>query len=176
MKFHISMNDDDYIEFNNFLAFNTKAGKGAITRGRFLGLAISAVIMLVLFIAKADNWLIITEACMLAVFSIAVYVLYPGSVKKSLKKRILKLKEDGHLAYVPESDLDFQNSEIFEVRPDGERHIPYTDIQSVSEAEDYIYLRKGAQEALVLPKRCLEGRDGELLAFLRERVKTVVTV
>ena len=61
MKFHISMNDDDYIEFNNFLAFNTKAGKGAITRGRFLGLAISAVIMLVLFIAKADNWLIIPE-------------------------------------------------------------------------------------------------------------------
>lgn len=174
MKYHIELDDEDYIEFNTFLTYNTKAGQAAITRGRFLGLAISALVMLILFVAQADKFLIIVEACMLAVFSIAVYVLYPKSVKKMLRKRIMKMKEEGKLAYVPESDLDFREDEIFEVRPDGERHIKYDSVMSVEETEQYVYVRLGVQEALVLPKRCLGNSAGDLVEFLKTKVQTVV--
>ena len=78
----------------------------------------------------------------------------------SVTDMLWKEMEAGRLTY----------DEIFEIRHDGERHIPYSDIISIGEEEDYIYLRKGVQEALVLPKRCLEGKSEELLAFIRARV------
>lgn len=173
MKFNIELNDEDYIRFNTFLLFHSNSGKKAITMGRCLGLAISLLVMLVLVLAKADNWLIIVEACMLAVFSIVVFVMYPSMAKKKLRKNILKLKEEGELPYVKQSTLEFRDSDIFEEKKDGTRVIPYSDLMCAYDTDDYIYLKKGAQEALVLPKDCLEGRDGELVAFLSGKVNVI---
>ena len=170
MRFNIELDDEDYINFNNYLIFNTVEGRKSILRGRLLGPLISLLVMLVLIIAKTDKGLIITEFCFLSVFSIAVFFIYPKTIKKSLRKRILAMKKDGRLAYEPESTLEFRDGEIFEIRHDGERHIPYSEIVNIGEDEDYIYLRKGAQEAILLPRRCLDGRDEEVLAFVRERV------
>ena len=170
MRFNIELDDEDYINFNTFLVFNTKEGQKQVLKGRLIGPAISLLIMIVLVLAKADKWLIITELCFLTVFAIVTFLLYPKTIKKSLRKHILAMKKDGKLPYEAESTLEFREDEIFEIRHDGERHIPYSDIISIGEEEDYIYLRKGVQEALVLPKRCLEGRSDDLLAFVKARV------
>ena len=69
MRFNIELDDEDYINFNTFLVFNTQAGQKAIMKGRLLGPAISLLVMVVLLLAKADKWLIVTEFCFLAVFA-----------------------------------------------------------------------------------------------------------
>ena len=170
MRFNIELDDEDYINFNTFLVFNTQAGQKAIMKGRLLGPAISLLVMVVLLLAKADKWLIVTEFCFLAVFAVVTFLFYPKTIKKSMRKHILAMKKDGKLPYEAESTLEFREDEIFEIRHDGERHIPYSDIMSIGEEEEYIFLRKGVQEALVLPKRCLEGKSEELLAFVKARV------
>lgn len=170
MRFNIELDDEDYINFNTFLVFNTQEGRKAIMKGRLLGPAISLLVMVVLLLAKADKWLMITEFCFLAVFATVTFLMYPKTIGKSMRKHILAMKKDGKLPYEAESTLEFKDDEIFEIRHDGERHIPYSDIMSIGEEEDYIYLRKGVQEALVLPKRCLEGKSEELLAFVKSKV------
>ena len=87
MRFNIELDDEDYINFNTFLVFNTQEGRKAIMKGRLLGPAISLLVMVVLLLAKADKWLMITEFCFLAVFATVTFLMYPKTIGKSIRRR-----------------------------------------------------------------------------------------
>ena len=164
MKFKVNIEEEDYILYNIYIAFHSKSGRAALLKGRLFGLAISLFALLVMVVVHAEKGLILTEAAFLAVFSAVWYVVYPHFAKKSIRKQILKLKEEGR--------LPFKDDVIHEELADGTRDVPYRDIMSVEENGDYIYLRKGVQEAILVPERCLNVPIADFLAFVKEKVKS----
>ena len=171
MTFDVDITEDDYINFNIFTTFNSEQGKKMILMGRMLGICISLLVMLVLVIAGASTYLIICEAVFLTIFSIVIFFRYPGMVKKRIRKGIIKMKDEGKLPYVEKATLEFREDELFENRMDGTKLMPYTDFIDACVTDDCIYLRQGAQMAVLLPKRCLGDREGELLEFLATKMK-----
>ena len=87
MKFKVKIEEEDYIRYNIYIAFHSRAGRGALFRGRIFGLAISLFALLVMYVVKADRGLIMTEAAFLAVFSAIWFFSYPYFAKKSIRKR-----------------------------------------------------------------------------------------
>ena len=171
MKFKVKIEEEDYIRYNIYIAFHSRAGRGALFRGRIFGLAISLFALLVMYVVKADRGLIMTEAAFLAVFSAIWFFSYPYFAKKSIRKQILKLKEEGRLPYEREATLEFRDDEIYEELADGTRHVPYSDIISVEENEEYIYLRKGVQEAILIPEKYLSVPRATFVDFINEKIK-----
>ena len=171
MRFKVQIEEEDYILYNVYIAFHSKAGRRLLVRGRLFGLALSLFALLVMYVAGADKGLIVTEAIFLAVFSAVWFFVYPYFAKKSIRKQILKLKEEGKLPYEREALLEFKDDEIYEELKDGTRHVPYSDIMSVEESGDYIYLRKGVQEAIIVPERCLNVPIADFLSFMNDKVK-----
>ena len=173
MKFDIELTEEGYIDFNIFVIFHSEQGKKGIARGRLLGAAVSLLVMFILFVAGADKWLITWEAILLTIFSVVVFVMYPGMVKKKVRSNIQKMKLEGRLPYEPTSTLEFRENELFEVTPQGTRTVPYSEFMDAYDTDEYIFLREGAQKAFVLPKHCLGDREAELLAFLTGKMKVV---
>ena len=68
MKFKVKIEEEDYIRYNIYIAFHSRAGRGALFRGRIFGLAISLFALLVMYVVKADRGLIMTEAAFLLSF------------------------------------------------------------------------------------------------------------
>lgn len=171
VRFRVQIEEEDYILYNIYIAFHSKSGRRLIIRGRLFGLALSLFALLVMFVAGADRGLIVTEAIFLVVFSAIWFFVYPSFAKKNIRKAILKLKEEGRLPYEREALLEFKDDEIYEELADGTRHVPYSDIMSVEENGDYIYLRKGVQEAIIVPERCLNVPIADFLSFMNSKVK-----
>ena len=172
MKFKVNIEEEDYILYNIYIAFHSKSGRAALLKGRLFGLAISLFALLVMAVVHAEKGLILTEAAFLAVFSAVWFIAYPYFARKSIRKQILKLKEEGRLPNEREALLEFRDDVIHEELVDGTRDVPYRDIMSVEENEDYIYLRKGVQEAILVPERCLNVPIADFLAFMDEKVKS----
>lgn len=171
MKFKVKIEEEDYIRYNIYITFHSKAGRGALFRGRIFGLAVSLLALFIMFIAGADKMFIMTEATFLAVFSLIWFFVYPHFAKKSIRKQILKLKEEGRLPYERETLLEFRDDEIYEELADGTRHVPYSDIISVEENDEYIYLRKGVQEAILIPEKYLTVPRATFVDFMKEKIK-----
>lgn len=169
MKFKVKLDDEDYIRFNIYNAFHSKMGRKMILRGRLLGLAISLLVLFVMFMAGAERSLILVETAFLAVFSAVCWFMYPRWAEKSIRKQIMKMKEEGPLPYEKETVLEFRESDIFEERLNGTRTVRYTEITGVEENDAYIYLRKSAQEAILVPEKYLTVPVADFLAFIKEK-------
>lgn len=170
MKVTVHLDDEDYIQYNIYHMFHSKVGQKAILMGKLLGPAISVLVLAVMLIAGADKYLLIVEAVFLSIFSVVTFFTYPSYVTKKLRKQILKMKEEGALPYVKDSTLEFGKDEILEILPNGERHTPYSGIMSVEENGEYIYLRKGAQEVLIVPEKALPVPRDTFVSFMRQKV------
>lgn len=170
MKLTVHIDEEDYIRYNIYHIFHSDAGRKAILKGRCLGFAISALVLFVMFVVGADKWLMVTEAVFLSIFSVVVFVTYPSWVKKKVRKQIVNMKKEGALPYVSDSTLEFRDDEIYEIRPDGVQHRPYSSFIGVEESEEYIYIRKGAQEVIIVPEKYLTMPREEFLAFLKDRI------
>ena len=169
MRFKVTLDDEDYIRFNIYNAFHSKTGRKLILRGRLLGLAISLLVLFVMFAVGAERDLILIEAAFLAVFSLVCWFTYPRWAETSIRKQILGMKDEGPLPYEKETVLEFRESDVFEELLNGTRTVGYSEITGVEENDVNIYLRTSAQEDIIVPERCLTVPVADFLAFMREK-------
>lgn len=98
MSFDISVDDNDYIEFNIFHLFNSKEGKKSITSGRLIAAIISVFAFVIINIFDNDKSGHLLYGIFLLIYSVVSFIRYPKRAKKKVKKNLTKLREEGRIA------------------------------------------------------------------------------
>lgn len=169
MKFKINLRDEDFIAFNIFYIFRSKGGKRSITIGRCSVLIVAILAIIAFAVARGASKVLLVEAIVLLVIAILWFFLYPKLIKRSVGKRLIKMRRDGNLPYETEVELDFSDTQVSEKTESTFRETPYSDFINIQETDEYIYLEKNTAESLIIPLRCVEDKDA-LLSFLREKI------
>lgn len=169
MNFKINLTDDDFIAFNTYYIFQSRAGKRSILIGRCSILIAAILVLIVSFVMKGGSRVVLIEGIILLVLAVIWFVLYPNLIKRNIAKRVRKLRREGNLPYESEVELSFSDTGITEKTETTCRETPYTDFREVTEAGQYIYLAKHTAESMIIPVRCLEDPHG-FLAYIHERI------
>jgi len=169
MRFHILLNNDDYFAMNEYLQMYSPTGKKQILIGRFLTAIFSVFLFLFVFLMGVRGRLMIIETIVLIVLSVYNFFAYPKTVKKGLRRKVDQVCKTGKLPYDPDSVVDFTEECIFEYSPVSSHRFEYRDIHSIANIDGYIILLFSPIQGIILPLRCLEGREAELMALLNAK-------
>ena len=168
MKLHITLTPDDYIAFNIAHAFRSPAQQKNLRIGRLMPAMISLFFVLLFLACGMRGAVLWTEIAALAIVAAIGYFRYPKTYEKSIRKHILKLKEEGKLPYAEESDVEFGEEAIAETAPNHSLLIPYCDLLDVWETSEHFFVMFGALQAIIIPKRCVAD-PRQLSALLKEK-------
>ncbi|MDF2845258.1 MAG: hypothetical protein K0R00_3684 [Herbinix sp.] len=69
-EFNITLDDNDYLLFNQYHLFNSHNGKNFLRYYRFLAPFVSLIIIVIFYIAGSDFELILFEAILMTIISI----------------------------------------------------------------------------------------------------------
>ncbi len=150
-EFKVTLNDEDYLLFNQYHLLNSPSGKKYLTSVRFLIPFICFMVVVIFCIAGSDFGLILTEAILMAVFSVLCIAYSKKVILKSMNKRILKMKKEGRLPYSNDAVLMFDDEKIHEITPDTENITKYSLMEKVAVTEKAIYIYFSSMQAYILP-------------------------
>ena len=168
MKLHITLTLDDYIAFNIAHAFRSPAQQKNLRIGRLMPAMISLFFVLLFLACGMRGAVLWAEIAALAIVAAVGYFRYPKTYENSIRKHILKLKEEGRLPYSEESDVAFGEDSMTETAPNHTNLIPYSDLLDVWETDEHFFVMFGALQAIIIPKRCVDDPQ-LLLAFLSKK-------
>ncbi|MCL2677728.1 MAG: YcxB family protein [Clostridiales bacterium] len=151
-KFNITINEEDYFEFSKWHGLNSSAGKKALRSLRFFMPALSALIIFILWIAKANIVFAIVSIIVLAILSV-LWVVYGAKslFVNTVKINIENAKKGGRLPYGKEATLVFEDEAIIDNSPEGETKTRYSAIERIVETERYIYVFMNSVEGYIIP-------------------------
>ena len=175
MKFHVTLNDDDYLAFNVCNYMNNPANKQVLLKEllKMAGWSVLLVLMVFIFTEPGSSAWIILLGVLLAFNGALIYYVIPrtGRVRKFMENYMEKLKEQGKLPYDAEVTVEFSDEEIRETSASGMQHRKYSEIAKMLRDEERIYITLDAVRAVILPLRCLDGKENELLEFLEGKLR-----
>ncbi len=149
-EFKITLDDDDFLLFNQYNLFNSTIGKKNLMVFRLIIPFIALMFAVVIFLVTLDFQLFLIEAIVMTILSI----LWIGFSKKmlliSLNKNIKKMKKEGKLLYTNEAVIKFDDEIIHEISPNTELKLKYQMVEKIAVTEKAIYIYFGSQ-AFVLP-------------------------
>jgi len=151
LEFKITLDDDDYLLFNQYHLLNSPIGKKSLILFRFIIPFISFMFVIIFLIAGSDFLLILIEAIMLTILSIFWIGYSKRILLKSMKKRMIKIKKEGRLPYSNEAILRFDNESIYEITPKTEGKTNYSLVEKIAVTEKAIYIYFSAIQAYILP-------------------------
>ena len=143
MKFHITLNDDDYIAFNVCSYLNNPINRPNFLNS-FLKSAAWSVLLVLLF------FLFIDQDKFFALILLAVFLILDGALvmyqaaswprqsRKQIEGYIKKLKEQGKLPYEPEKTVEFLEEEVRGTGASGVEHRKYLDFIGILRDEEHI--------------------------------------
>lgn len=169
MKFNITLNDQDYIRFNQKYILTSREGKRTLRMVRLVPIVMCSLAVFCMAIAGAERGLLITEIIGLTIACIVMELFTKKFLIWSVTKAALRMKKDGKLPYSPEAVVEFGENEILEDSDEMTITAPYRSIHRVDMDDEYIFLFKDAMQGFILPIRCLEGREQEVREYVREK-------
>lgn len=174
--FKVALNDQDYYNFNKFVAFKGKQGKKEIRKARFY--------LSVLFVALAVLFLVLEDFSKDGLYSALAYVillvivqaLFKPMMHLIIKMQIKMLKKGGKMPYSAESVLTFTDEGFSEVSAEHKTEQTYAAIECVSVVEGMaVYVHINKLMGFLLPEKAFEDKaqwDG-FVVFLQTKVPTV---
>ena len=170
MKFYLTVNDEDYIKFNEYHVMNSKSCAGMLWLTRLILPVMAALVIVIMKLAGISIGLLIAECIALAVLTVVWQFKAKKILARSVKTSVEKLKKDGKLPYSPEAEIEFADTELIETTARSVQRWNYDEIRSVGDTQEHIFILIGAMQGMILPKRCLNGKENGLLNVLKEKM------
>lgn len=159
-SFKYILNDEDYISFNKYHLLNSSTGKRNLMSFRFIIPFFCFLIIIIFYVTSYDNpILIISEAVLMAIFSVLWIVLSKKFMLYSIKRHVKKLKSDGRLPYGGNGELIFNDESIHDISAKTESKISYTLIEKIGVTQEAIYIYFSSIQAFILPTSVFAGDD-----------------
>ncbi len=170
-EFKITLDDNDYLLFNQYHLFNSPIGKKTLMSFRFIVPLICFMFVVIFYIADSDPQLILIEAILMTIISILWIVYIKKIFLNTMKKSIKKMKKDGRLPYSNEAILKFDEESIHEITPNTENKTKYSLIEKIAVTEKAIYIYFSSLQAYILPVTAFseEMEKQEFLEFINRK-------
>jgi hypothetical protein len=174
--FKVTLNDQDYYEFNKFVAFKGKQGKKEVNRVRFY-LSVLFIAIAVLFWAMSDfSKDGLYDALVYVILLVIVQALLKPMMRLIIKIQIKMLKKGGKMPYSAESVLRFTDEGFSEVSAEHKTEQAYAAVERVSVVEGIaIYVHINKLMGFLLPEKSFENKAhwDSFVAFLQTKIPIV---
>ncbi len=165
-KFFISLDDEDYLEFNQYHFLHSGTGKRALGTYRLIIPILCLVLALLVFVITSDLAFFAIVSALLTVYSV-IWILFSRKlILRAQRKSLGKLKQDGKLPYQKESTLIFEADVILEITEETENRTRYSMVEKVAGTETALYIYTSSLQAFILPLAAFSGEE-EKQRFLR---------
>ena len=173
-EFKVTLDDEDYILFNQYHLLNSSAGKKSLLFHRLTFPAISLLAIVIFILAEADQQLILSEAIMLIIVSVFFIIFSKKRILRSMKKRIIKMKKDGRLPYHDEAVFKFDEENMYEIASMSENVTNYALIEKIAITDGAIYIYINSLSAYIIPVSVFatEAEKSEFLEFISSKVNS----
>ena len=170
------MTEQDYLNFNVFVAFKTPHGKKQMVGTRLLIAMIYCVPALFLLILGRFSVVSIVFAALLMAGFIYNQLMFNRRMARSVTKYIEKLKTQGKLPYSPFSTVEFTEDGIVENEENSRTEYRYSVIERISITGDAVYIHLDTVRAIILPFSCFEAREQyeAFLGFISTKCPNIV--
>ena len=169
MKLNVTITDNDYIKFHEYMMGRQGYGKQMMNLYKYIIPVIALVIIGLHLISGVNIRLIIVEIILLGILS-GVWMTFSSKLyQRNMRRNIKAIRKSGRLPYHEQAEIEWADDAVVERTEDSVISIPYEEITSIDETEDYWYLFYGASQALILPKRDIRQQLPELEQALRGR-------
>ena len=175
-KFHINLNDEDYLNYNIFWMIKSPYGKKQMTKFRIsIAILFAVVSFLSLFGGgfSVTAWIgIIPYAILLVLFELLLNPFFVWMVKSNIKS----LKSKGKMGYSSVSEMEFYDESFIEITPDNKSEQKYSMVERVSVIEDkVIYIHVNNVMSYILPLSCFDSKEqyNAFLDFIRTKCANI---
>lgn len=150
-EFKVTMNDEDYIHFNQYHLMNSPAGKRTLLYFRLVIPIICIGVVTIFMTSNSDYSLVLSETIAMTMISILWIVFSKKMILRNVAKNIKKVKKAGRLPYVKESILKFDDDGIHEIAPDTESRTKYSVVEKIVLTDKAICIYFSAAQAYIVP-------------------------
>jgi len=164
-KFSVTLDDNDYFEYNKHVFFNGPAGRNTLLLYRLLVPMLGAFAIFMFWITGADAILLIGEAVLFAILSVVFFLLAKPFAIKSIRSSIANHKKAGKLPYSKESTLLFEEDTFTSTTPEAITTLKYPIIERIVETEKAVYVMVGVLQAVIIPLKAFSD-DAEKTKFI----------
>ena len=175
-KFNINTSEQDYVEYNRFVFFQSHYGKKDRLTFRVAITVILGIYILLSLIGgnfTLDSFIDVLPSIILLiliqVFISPICILFLRFYIKSLKKR-------GKSVYSPSSILEFYDDIFIEITPENKNECKYLAIDRISVVKDkVIYIHINSLSAGILPFSCFESKEqyNEFFDFIKTKCSNI---
>ena len=171
-KFHIHIDDQEYLAFNRFHMFRSPYGKKQIVKIRWCFAAVFGALAFVSLIQQQFSFASWIGFFLYLLFGGLFQLLLKPIYMWSIKKHINALKKMGKPGYSPVSGIEFYDDYFIETTETNKTQQTYASLERVSVVDDQvIYLHPNSMLVYILPIRCFESKAQceEFLAFMKTK-------
>lgn len=175
-QLNITLNEDDYLDFNKFHSFESAPGKKSTRKTRIF-FALTMVIMAVLYMLVVGlTAFSVIYAALLLLFTLLYMVFFKKLLIRNIKTQIKRLKKIGKLPFDPVSTLEFYEDKMVEVTALQRTEQSYSIFERIYIVKDrFILLYKNSVSAYILPMAQVKMQlnHEELVNFLSNKCKNI---
>lgn len=170
-EFNVELNDEDYIQFNQYHMINSPMGKRNLMIYRAIIPIVCFFVISIFWMAGVDGLLIFFEFVPLTILSLLWVIGSKRIIIRSVKRNINRLKKEGRLPYEKQYVVKFQEEIIHEITSEEESKIKYSKVEKVIATENYVYVYLSSVHAIILPLKVFKDRIKmeEFLGFINNK-------
>lgn len=158
--FNVTVNDQDYLDYNIFMMIRSPYGKKQIDTYRITITVIVAIFILVtLFRGGFSRESILVVILMIIILTLT-QVFLPRYFSWSLKCHFKNVKKNGKMGYSPESVIEFYEESFVETTPEDKSEHKYSAIERISVVDNkVIYIHVNNVMSYMLPLSSFESKE-----------------
>ncbi|MBQ8848709.1 MAG: YcxB family protein [Clostridia bacterium] len=175
-KFHISLSDDDYLEYNKFHMLKSFYGARQLRLFRGVVALLFAAFILVYWIAGGFTLSAFLGSIPYFIAAIVFELLLKPFFMFILKRNIKQMKKQGKMAYSALSNMEFYDGYFTEVTDENKTEQKYSAIERVSIVSNKnIYLHLNSVIAYIIPIASFESKEqyDAFVAFIKTKCANV---
>ena len=175
-QLNVNLNEDDYLAYNNFHAFESAYGKKMIQKTRFF--FILAMVILAILVVLILEWttLSVLYAVLLLLFTLLYMMFLKKILRRNIKAQINRLKKTGKLPFDPISTFEFYEDKLVEITASSRTEQGYAVFERICVDKDrYIFLYNSSVTACILPVAQIKAQLNleNLVDFLSKKCANV---
>jgi len=172
-KFNITLDDNDYFEYNKYHFLNSPTGKKTLMLYRLFLPIIFLLILFIFLINGFDFVILMVQFILSAILSTTWIVFAKKNYFSNLKKNIQKLKMSGKLPFSKENILSFDEELIIQTTPENESKIKYLMVERIVEAEKAVYIFISSIQGIIIPLSAFsdDSERKQFIEFIEIKIK-----
>lgn len=175
-QFNVNVNDQDYLDYNSFVAIRSPYGKKQILTNRITVAVIFLIFILIPLFSGDFSFESILGVIIKVIVLCFVQIFLPRFFVLSFKHQIENMKKSGKLAYSPESVLEFQEESFVETTPENKTENKYSAIERISVVDNkMIYIHVNSAMSYMLPFASFESEEqyNEFFDFIKTKCTNI---